>query len=264
MSAGILPGAERKSQCLHDGALALGISSSRPGRTVLVTGGARRIGRAICETLAARGWRVVVHSRRADDPDASALAERLGGIALSADLSEPLAAAHLFQAACDVAPDISAIVNNAAVFHPGDGLPPETAARIMRINAEAPERLTTLLGLRLMEHPPFHGAVVNLLDCRVVPPSQAADTPFMASKRTLRDATLKYAGLFASSLRVNAVAPGPVLPPVGAGVRVPGGDILLPARPTPQDVADAVAFLLDAPSITGQILAVDSGQSLMV
>ena len=74
---------------------------------------------------------------------------------------------------------------------------------------------------------------------------------------------LKSAGLFAACLRVNAVAPGPVLPPANPAHRVPGGEILLPQRPTPQDVAGAVAYLLEAPAVTGQTLAVDSGQSLL-
>ena len=63
-------------------------------------------------------------------------------------------------------------------------------------------------------------------------------------------------------IRVNGVAPGPVLPPTDPANREKGGDILLPRRPTPSDVASAVAFLLGADAVTGQVLAVDSGQSL--
>ena len=255
-----------KGQCLRQGALAFGVGGAvQERRTVLVTGGARRIGRAICETLAVKGWRVIVHSRRPDDPDAEALAARLQGLSLAADLSEPLAAARLFQQACELAPDICAIVNNAAVFSPAAELPPDAVAALRRVNAEAPEKLTTLLGLRLMEHPPFRGAVVNLLDCRMLPPPpQAADTPYLASKRMLHTSMLKSAGLFADCLRVNAVAPGPVLAPSAPENRIRGGDVLLPERPAPRDVAEAVAFLLDARSVTGQTLAVDSGQALLL
>ena len=93
-----------KGQCLRQGALAFGVGGAvQERRTVLVTGGARRIGRAICETLAVKGWRVIVHSRRPGDPDAEALAARLHGLSLAADLSEPLAAARLFQQACELA-----------------------------------------------------------------------------------------------------------------------------------------------------------------
>ena len=74
---------------------------------------------------------------------------------------------------------------------------------------------------------------------------------------------MKAAGLFGSCLRENAVAPGPVLVPTGTANRETGGEVLLDHRPTPEDVAEAVAFLLEAKSVTGQVLAVDSGQSIL-
>ena len=261
-ASGIGCNAPDKSQRSREGALAFDVAE---GRTVLVTGGARRIGRAICETLAEGGWHVIVHARMPDDPDAACLATRIGGLFVSEDLSNPLGAARLFQKACDLAPGLSAIVNNAAMFSPAAELPPETEDALRRVNSEAPEKLTSLLGLRLMEHPPFSGAVVDLLDCHVLrPPSvDVPETPYLASKRALRASMEKAAGLFAPSLRVNAVAPGPVLAPSNPEHRVPGGEVLLNQRPTPQDVASAVAFLLEAPAVTGQILAVDSGQSLL-
>lgn len=217
--------------------------------TVLVTGGAKRIGKAICEELRARGWNVLVHSREAGNP-------------LAFDLDDPLGPARLFQKACDLAPDLCAIVNNASEFATAATLPAEDAARLMRVNAEAPEKLSTLLGLRLMEHMPFRGAVVNLLDARILR-APAKPTPYEASKLALRDSMMKTAGLFGSCLRVNAVAPGPVLAPTSAANREKGGEILLDHRPTPAEVAAAVAFLLEAGSVTGQVLAVDAGQSLL-
>ena len=219
--------------------------------SVLVTGGAKRIGAAICEALRERGWNVLVHSRAADNP-------------LCSDLAEPLGAARLFQKACDAAPDLCAIVNNAAVFSTARELPADDAARMMRVNAESPEKLSTLLGLRLMEHAPYEGAVVNILDARILRlAADASPTPYERSKVALRDSMMKTAGLFGSCLRVNAVAPGPVLVPVDVANREKGGEVLLNHRPSPEDVAEAVAFLLEARSVTGQILAVDSGQSLL-
>ena len=219
--------------------------------SVLVTGGAKRIGAAICEALRARGWNVLAHSRAADNP-------------LCSDLAEPLGAARLFQKACDAAPDLCAIVNNAAVFSTARELPADDAARMMRVNAESPEKLSTLLGLRLMEHAPYEGAVVNILDARILRlAADASPTPYERSKVALRDSMMKTAGLFGSCLRVNAVAPGPVLVPVDVANREKGGEVLLNHRPSPEDVAEAVAFLLEARSVTGQILAVDSGQSLL-
>lgn len=219
--------------------------------SVLVTGGAKRIGAAICAALRARGWNVLVHSRAASSP-------------FCADLAEPLGAARLFQKACDAAPDLCAIVNNAAVFSTACELPDADAARMMRVNAEAPEKLSTLLGLRLMEHAPYEGAVVDILDTRILRlAADAMPTPYERSKMALRDSMMNTAGLFGSCLRVNAVAPGPVLAPADAANREKGGEVLLNHRPSPEDVADAVAFLLEAHSVTGQILAVDSGQSIL-
>lgn len=235
-------------------------------KSVLVTGGARRIGRAISLRLAADGWRVLVHARQPGDADAVALAGEIGGIAIFGDLSEPLGAAKLFNAACEVAPELSALVNNAAVFSPFAELGDDESARIHAVDFVAAEKLSTMLGLRLMTNDengvglPRSGAVVNLLDSRVIG-GATPSTPYERAKAALMESGVKTARQFASVLRVNAVAPGPVLPPVG--VREKAGDMLLANRPTPEDVADAVAYLLSAQSVTGAVIPVDSGQSLV-
>lgn len=216
--------------------------------SVLVTGGTKRIGKAICDVLRARGWNVLVHSRDAANP-------------LAADFADPSAPARLFAAACAAAPDLRAVVNNAALFSTARTLAPDAAARLMRVNAEAPDELTRLLGAHLAREGRA-GAVVDLLDARILAPL-AAPTPYEASKRALGASMRAAARRFGAALRVNAVAPGPVLAPADAANREKGGAILLARRPTPEDVAEAVAFLLEAPAVTGQILAVDAGQSLL-
>ena len=218
--------------------------------TVLVTGGAKRIGKAICEALRARGWTVLVQSR---DP----------ACPLCAELSAPRAAEDLFARACAVAPDLCAIVNNASVFSLAADLPPEAADRLHHVNAAVPIRLAELLHARLRARRRT-GAVVHLLDTRVLNVSDAAlRTPYARSKAALRDATYVQARASAPVLRVNAVAPGPVLLPAAPACGEPGGPILLDRRPTPPDVAEAVTFLLESRFLTGQILAVDAGQSLL-
>ncbi len=232
--------------------------------TVLVTGGARRIGRAICKTLAAAGWRVLVHARADADPDALALAEEIGGRAFFEDLSATLGPARLFNAVCAAEPQISAIVNSAAVFSLSAELPPEEDSRIMAVNSVAPEKLMTMLALRMMTNDengpslPRMGSVVNILDCRIL--SAEPSTPYERSKAALLAAQKRIAMQFASFIRVNAVAPGPVLAPVG--VHEKAGEMLLEHRPAVEDVADAVAYLLSAQAVTGAVLPVDSGQSL--
>ena len=201
----------------------------------------------------------------AGDRDAIALADEIGGRAVFADLAEPLGPARLFNAVCAAEPGICALVNNAGVFSPAEGLSPEEEARLMAVNAAAPEKLMTMLGLRLMTNDengtglPRLGAAVNILDSRIL--ASSPSTPYARSKAALLEAQRKATLNFASVLRVNGVAPGPVLAPVGAHEK--GGETLLDARPTPEDVAGAVVYLLSAKSVTGAVIPVDSGQSLL-
>ena len=230
--------------------------------SVLVTGGARRIGLAICEELSARGWNVLSHSRDPGNP-------------LYADFMRPDDADRLFVAALKAAPDLCAIVNNAAVFSTAAELPQDEAKALWAVNVEAPVRLAELLAAYLAKRHSV-GAAVHLLDTRILKDFNdfkvfngfngfsglKSLAPYAASKLALARATVEQARRLAPTLRVNGVAPGPVMPPTDPANREKGGDILLPRRPTPSDVASAVAFLLEADAVTGQVLAVDSGQSL--
>jgi NAD(P)-dependent dehydrogenase (short-subunit alcohol dehydrogenase family) len=110
-------------------------------------------------------------------------------------------------------------------------------------------------------------AIVNVLDAEVLgavggESVSESKRVYLETNRELLEYTRKSACLFADSLRVNAVAPGPVLAPVG--VHEKAGEILMARRPSPQDVASAVAFLLEAEAITGAVLPVDSGQHLLM
>lgn len=214
-------------------------------KTVLVTGGTTRIGKAIADKLRADGWRVITSSHRADSE-----------ADITADLSEPMGAAKLYLRALEIAPDICAIVNNAAIFT-GD------AAEMNLINFEAPKKLTMLLAGKEDRK----CAIVNILDAEVVGGGAGDDLnegekgAYLKTKCELLEYTRKAACLFAQTLRVNAVAPGPVLAPVA--VHEKAGETLLDRRPTAADVADAVAYLLAAESVTGAIIPVDSGQHLI-
>ena len=215
--------------------------------TVLVTGGARRLGKTIADALLARGWNVIAASRTSPDP------------AFAVDLAESNGPARLFAAACAAVPDLCAVVNNAAVFSHDAELPPDEAARLRAVNVDAPRALTELLAAH------GGGAVVNILDCRALgrdkrdPP--VGDTPYLLTKRELLAATRADALRLAGRVRVNAVAPGPVLPPEACHERA--GATPLGRHPTPEEVADAVAYLLSAESTTGAVIPVDGGQSLL-
>ena len=149
------------------------------------------------------------------------------------------------------------------MFSTAAELPPDAVAVLRAVNVTAPMRLAELLAAHLATRHAT-GAVVNLLDTRILKDLKSlAPSPYAASKLALAWATVAQARSLAPTLRVNGVAPGPVLPPIDAANREKGGPILLPRRPTPADVAATVSFLLEAEAITGQILAVDSGQCLL-
>lgn len=209
--------------------------------TVLVTGGTVRLGLAVSARLRACGWRVLTSSHR---PDA--------GADIVADLAVPLGAARLYSAACELLggrpPD--ALVNNAALFSGDEAL-------LEAVNHAAPCKLTMMMAGR----EEGRGAVVNVLDCRVLSGDGALmESAYARTKRRLLEYTLSSAAMFADTLRVNAVAPGPVMPPVAAGE--PAGETPL-GRPSADDVADAVAFLLAAGSTSGCVIPVDGGQHLL-
>ena len=210
-------------------------------KTVLVTGGTTRLGRALAEDLRARGWRVLTTSHRAD-----------AGADILADFADPLGPARAY-AAClrllDGQPP-DALVNNAALFVGAD----ET---LTAVNVEAPKKLTMLMAGRETGR----GAVVNVLDTRVLGAAAGVSlSPYAATKAALLAYTRTSAALFAETLRVNAVAPGPVLAPTD--VHEKAGETLL-GRPTPADVAQGVAYLLEAAATTGAVLPIDGGQHLL-
>jgi NAD(P)-dependent dehydrogenase (short-subunit alcohol dehydrogenase family) len=203
-------------------------------KSVLVTGGTTRLGLAIAERLRAAGWHVITSSHRAD-----------AGADIVADLSDPMGPARLYAAAMKILdgnPPV-ALVNNAGLFA-GD------EKTIRQVNLEAPKKLIMLMAGRETER----GAVVNVLDAR------SREGVYGRTKAELADYTQKAAALFADTLRVNGVAPGPVL--VSPEVHEPAGETLL-GRPTPEDVAQAVEFLLAARATTGAVIPVDGGQGLL-
>lgn len=237
-------------------------------RKVLVTGGAKRIGKAIVERVAADGWDVAIHYNGSEDA-AKEVAEAVRAqgrtaLTLGADLTDEEAVRELAGDAADGLGGLSAVVNNASVFK-RDGL--EAADREiwdlhMAIHVRAPYLLAEGLMRRLPDE--ATGAVVNLVDQRVLNPSRHFIS-YTLSKMALWDQTQVLARAMAPRIRVNAIGPGPVLP----STRQSDADFERQARQTPlahavdpAEIAAAAAFLLDAPSVTGQMIAVDAGQHM--
>ncbi len=233
------------------------------GKTVLVTGGARRVGANIVRAFAAEEADVILHVRHSRE-EAAELAASLPRPErcriLMADFAIPGAAAKLF-AECG---QVDILVNNASMFETDELASGNEAhdREQFEVNFWSPLALMRAFAAQEL---PEGGAIVNLLDQEVTHRS-AHGGAYALSRRALADATLELAReLGPRNLRVNAVAPGPVLPPPW----IPDGKMArtiptLPLRRKVEldDLTAAVLFLCRNDSITGQILCVDCGQSL--
>ena len=234
-----------------------------PGN-VLVTGAGRRIGAAIVRHLAAQGWGVVLHYR-----DSAAEAEALAASlprawTIQADLADAAAAAALPARAAVLAGGLGALVNNASLFEydqPG-AFSPEAFQRHMAVNLLAPALLVKGFAEALPED--AEGAVVNMLDNRLFAPNPDYFT-YALSKYGLLGMTEMHALAYAPRIRVNGVAPAIVLvsgDQTDENFRRAHINNPLQRGVEPQDVAEAVAYLLRARSTTGEVMVVDSGQRL--
>ncbi|MDA3927166.1 MAG: SDR family NAD(P)-dependent oxidoreductase [Kiritimatiellae bacterium] len=237
-------------------------------KTVLITGGAKRVGAVIAEQLASKGWNVIIHCNRSID-DAERLSQKLKeqysieSFAINGDFSDPVQADKVFERAVGKAGKVDALINNASIFSvsPSVEASPEDYKHFLQINTLAPIRMTELFAAHLREQK-AQGVVINILDQRIINPL-AEETPYLISKRELAAFTLRAAHDLAPDIRVNAVAPGAVLRAKTEEEKEMAGEFLLNHRPTPQGVAQAVLYLLTADSVTGQTIFIDSGQHLV-
>ncbi|TPG18707.1 SDR family oxidoreductase [Sphingomonas koreensis] len=239
------------------------------GRTVLVTGGARRIGAAIARGLAAAGHAVVIHHHESQDEADALVAELVAGggcaAAVSADLADQAATAGLIAAAgAAIGGTIDGLVNNASQFE-FDRPPIDDLARLARlttVNLGAP----VLLASALSAQPGLSdGAVVNLLDQKIANLNPDFFS-YTCTKIALAGATEMLAQALAPKVRVNAVAPGLTLPSgdqSDAEFAAVARENLLQRPVDIVEIARAVDYLLTSPSITGQTLFVDCGQRFL-
>ncbi len=243
--------------------------TSRPARPVaLVTGGAVRIGRAIGLRLAREGYDIALHVRRPGPAAEAALADiaAAGGRAtvLPAELADAGEVERLIPAAVAALGPLGLLVNNASEFHPDTVETLDLALwdRHMAANLRAPVQLARAFAAQLPEG--ARGSVVNLIDQRVLKPTPACFS-YSVSKEALWAATRMMAQALAPRVRVNAVGPGPTLAnrrQEGDAFARQSASVLLGRGPSPEEIADAVAYLARASSVTGQMIAVDGGQHL--
>ncbi len=237
-------------------------------RTVLITGAGRRIGRSIAFALARVGWQVGVHYRRSRHEAEDLVAEITGNggqaAALPGDLSNLNEVKALIPLCSEALGVPCCLINNASEFQP-DTLATTTAESWhthLDVNLKAPVFLAQALARMLP--PNVEGNVINIIDQRVWKPSPDFFS-YTVSKAGLWATTRTLAQALAPRIRVNAIGPGPILKSVhqteGEFAQEVAGT-LLRRGPSADEIAAAVRFILAAPAMTGQMIALDAGQHL--
>lgn len=235
------------------------------GKAALVTGAAIRLGRSMALELAGRGFHIALHYLSSEQ-EARAAAEEIRSLGVScalfqADLADTDQTEELWRRALAEFPDLELVVNSVSVFKPGNLRDLEAArlGRDLTINLVAP-----LLLARGLARDSGRGQVVNILDQRI-DTLEPGYFSYTLTKAALRDATLMAARELGPEVRVNGIAPGPVLAPVDKTVH----HLLTRSRNLPlarhgktADINLALTYLLDADYVTGQILYVDGGGHL--
>ncbi len=243
--------------------------SAASRRAALVTGAARRIGAVIARRLHAAGFDVALHARRSRAA-LDALVEDLerarasSTLALEADLGDVAVLADLVNACVERFGRLDALVNNAAAFYPtpiGSATPAQWD-ELLGTNARAPFFLAQAAAPHLAA---ASGAIVNIVDIYAERPL-ASHPIYSMSKAALAAMTKALARDLAPHVRVNGVAPGAILWPDSGKSDAAQQAVIerTPLRRTgsPDDIAGAVLWLLDAEFVTGEIVRVDGGRHL--
>lgn len=233
-------------------------------RTAIVTGGARRIGCAIARALTADGWQLLIHYN-SSAAKADALADELGAETVQADLADP-EAADIIVRALDGLPPPALLVNSAAGFEL-DQLNDFTAEqwdRHMAVNARAPALLTQAFARTVPDG--MAGLVINILDAKLAQPNPDFFT-YTVSKMALAGVTELSARVLAGrKIRVCAIAPSVTLVS-GPQTRDNFAQVhrlnALERGVTVEQIVDAMRFIIAAPTLTGQTIALDAGQRFL-
>jgi NAD(P)-dependent dehydrogenase (short-subunit alcohol dehydrogenase family) len=240
---------------------------SLEGKRVLITGSARRVGRALALAVAAAGGDVVIHYSQSQSEAESAQDEvvALGRQAaiLQADLDDPQQAAGMVARALEYGP-LYALVNNASIFEPLTWADTtlDDWERHLRVNLTAPFLLSQDFARSLPTE--ATGRIVNLLDWRALRPGPD-HLPYTVSKAALAALTQALAAALAPRVSVNGLALGAILPPSdGAAVNTILKNVPAQRWANMDEVSRALIFLLDGPAyLTGDILYLDGGRHLV-
>lgn len=237
-------------------------------KSVLITGAGKRIGKAIALDLAAQGWGVAVHYFTSKDDADEVVTEitRQGGraAAVQANLGVEAETAKLVPAAAEQLGPLTALINNASVFERDeiDDADRQSWDRHMETNLRAPLVLSQAFARQLPAEE--CGCIVNIIDQRVwnLTPHFVSYT---LSKAGLWTLTQTLALALAPRIRVNGIGPGPTLRNDRQSEEhfAAQWENIPLQRPTgPEEICQGVRFILDAPALTGQMIALDGGEHL--
>jgi NAD(P)-dependent dehydrogenase (short-subunit alcohol dehydrogenase family) len=232
------------------------------GKTALVTGGAKRLGQAISLSLASNGANIIIHYGKSLE-EASELVKKIEQYGVnvwlvSGDLNQISEVESIFDKARQFSSSIQILINNASIFDKSylNNFSVDELFDNIRVNAMSP-----LILAREMAKQKIDCAIINMLDTRITEYDKN-HVAYHLSKKMLFDLTRMMALEFAPFIRVNAIAPGLILPP-------PGQDLsylekLAPTNPlnsigNPEEITKSVIFLLESMFITGQVIFVDGG-----
>jgi pteridine reductase len=249
------------------------MSASLNGKSALVTGGARRVGAAICRRLHAAGANVVVHCHHSV-ADAQALVQEMNGqraasaVLVQADLLASGALPQLAQQAQSAFGRLDVLVNNASSFYatPVGSIDEQAWQDLIGTNLKAPLFLSQAAAPELKR---TQGCIVNIIDIHAERPL-ASHMVYTAAKGGLLALTRSLALELGPQVRVNGVSPGTIIWPDGPEWQNDRerqrilDQILLKRTGEPDDIAGAVEFLATAPYVTGQIIAIDGGRSIVL
>jgi pteridine reductase len=243
---------------------------SLTGKTVLITGGARRVGAAIARTLHGAGANLVIHYRKSAN-EAASLADQLNAtranstVIFQADLLDLGKLPALVEFAVRTFGALDVLVNNASTFYPtkiGE-ITPQAWDDLMGSNLKVPTFLSQAAAPALKK---TSGLIINIVDIHALRPLRDY-TVYCTAKAGLHMLTRSLAKELGPEVRVNGISPGPVMWPEHGGDEAARKKIIqrtiLQKMGSPEDIArTALFFAASAPFITGQILAVDGGRSV--
>lgn len=237
------------------------------GKTIMITGGARRIGRHLAISLAKLGADIVIHFGQSL-PEAQAVADEISSLGrkswlIQADLNDPGQVEHIIANATKHT-GLYALINNASIFKPVTfaGTSLDVWQNHINVNLTAPFLLSQAFAASLL--PGVPGRIVNMLDWRAMRPN-GDHFPYTISKVGLAGMTRSLAVALAPNITVNGIALGAILPPADR----PDASGVLREVPAArwaalEEVTQTVLFFLDGPSyVTGEIVHLDGGRHLI-